>query len=249
MSSTRSCARIASDGSVAIYCSVVRLTLSPKPHANTVAPCPLTRAAASTAVCQGNRPGAASTVCSPPETSSTTLVAPTRPPSAKSCRAASKPSEIEVQPDAVIASIPTLISATSYDHGTRFVASVAKDTTEKRAASSPREYMFTSFFAKAFSPPGPSIEPSGRGIFIEPLSSSTRAKSTGGGGNGGGSGGDGGSNCTTKDPVPCLGPLAKEKLCPKPGAAHSFPFQPSPNESVMSRVHFAPSATANGTLE
>ena len=72
----------------------------------------------------------------------------------------------------------------------------------------------------------------------------------GGVGGGGGDGGDGGGwNCTTKDLVPCLGPLAKEKLCPKPGAAHSAPFQPSPYESVMSRVHVAPSATANGELE
>ena len=44
-------------------------------------------------------------------------------------------------------------------------------------------------------------------------------------------------------------PFAKEKLCPKPGAAHSAPFQPSPYESVMLRVHVAPSATANDTLE
>ena len=52
--------------------------------------------------------------------------------------------------------------------------SAAKDTTAKRAAFSPREYWLTSCFAKAFSPPGPSIEPSGGGFFIEPLSSSTR---------------------------------------------------------------------------
>ena len=72
-----------------------------------------------------------------------------------------------------------------------------------------------------------------------------------------GGGDDGGSwNCTTKDLV-SLGPLAKEKLCPKPGAAHSAPFQPSPGArcaeclqpSVISRVHVAPSATANGMLE
>ena len=58
--------------------------------------------------------------------------------------------------------------------------------------------------------------------------------------------------CTTKDSVWTAGdfiPLAKEKLCSKPGAAHSAPFQPSPYESVMLRVHVAPSATANGTLE
>ena len=69
------------------------------------------------------------------------------------------------------------------------------------------------------------------------------------GGEGGEGGGDSGWNCTTKDLVPCLGPLAKEKLCPKPGAAHSAPFQPSPYESVITRVHVAPSATANGALE
>ena len=127
------------------------------------------------------------------------LVAPKRPPSVKSCRAASKPSEIEVLPSADIWSIPALISAALYDHGTRVVASAAKDTTEKRAASMPRAYWFTSCLAKAFSPPGPSIEPTGRGFFIEPLSSSTRAKSTGvaqgglgeGGGGGEGKGGGG----------------------------------------------------------
>ena len=65
---------------------------------------------------------------------------------------------------------------------------------------------------------------------------------------GGDEGGAGGWNCTTKDSVPER-PFSKEKLCPKPGAAHSAPFQPSPYESVMLRVHVAPSATANGTLE
>eukprot|EP00964_Phaeocystis_antarctica_P109428 scaffold73890_cov61-Phaeocystis_antarctica.AAC.4 len=65
---------------------------------------------------------------------------------------------------------------------------------------------------------------------------------------GGGGGGDGGWICTTKDLVPWL-PSAKRKPCPKPGAAHSAPFQPSPYESVMSRVHVAPSATTNGMLE
>jgi len=68
----------------------------------------------------------------------------------------------------------------------------------------------------------------------------------GGGGSGGGVGGD--WNCTTKDSVPWL-PFANEKLCPKPGAAHSAPFQPSPYESVMLSVHVAPRATANGALE
>ena len=69
---------------------------------------------------------------------------------------------------------------------------------------------------------------------------------------GGDGGGDGDWNCTTKDSVWKAGdfiPRAKEKLCSKPGAAHSFPFQPSPHESVMFRVHVAPSATANGTRE
>ena len=70
----------------------------------------------------------------------------------------------------------------------------------------------------------------------------------GGGGGDGGDGGDGGWSCTTKDLVPWP-PFAKENLCPKPGAAHSFPLQPSPYESVIFRVHVAPSATANGMLE
>ena len=68
------------------------------------------------------------------------------------------------------------------------------------------------------------------------------------GGDGGGKGEGGGWNCTTKDLVPWL-PSAKEKLCPKPGAAHSIPPQPSPYESVMFKVHVAPSATVNGKLE
>ena len=73
----------------------------------------------------------------------------------------------------------------------------------------------------------------------------------GGGGEGSGEGGSGGGdwNCTSKDSVPGP-PNFKEKLCPKPGAAHSFPSQkPAPSESVISRVHVAPSATANGALE
>ena len=71
-----------------------------------------------------------------------------------------------------------------------------------------------------------------------------------GGGDGGGGvdGGEGGWNCASKDSAPWL-PLAKEKLCPKPGATHSFPNQPSKRELVISRVHVAPSATANGSLE
>ena len=52
--------------------------------------------------------------------------------------------------------------------------------------------------ASSFSPPAPSNEPCGLGLFIEPLSSSTNTKSTGvaqGGGGmgiGGGEGGEGG---------------------------------------------------------
>ena len=82
----------------------------------------------------------------------------------------------------------------------------------------------------------------------------------GDGGDGGGDGGNGDWNCTTKDSVWTAGdfiPFAKEKRCSKPGAAHSAPFQPSPGArcaeclqpSVISRVHVAPSATANGTRE
>ena len=56
--------------------------------------------------------------------------------------------------------------------------------------------MCTRSLAKAFSPSGPSIEPLGLGLFIEPLSSITRAKSSwyaqGGLGEGGGGEGDGG---------------------------------------------------------
>ena len=93
--------------------------------------------------------------------------------------------------------MPALIKTSLVDHATRVVASVAKDTREKRAASAPRAYRFTSCLAKAFIPLGPSIEPSGRGFLIEPLSSSTRMKSIGcaqgglGGGGGGGVGGGG----------------------------------------------------------
>merc|ERR1712086_1200623 len=95
--------------------------------------------------------------------------------------------------------MPALMLAYSYDHDTRIVASSAKDTTEKRAAFMPSANWFTSSLAKAFSPPGPSIEPMGLGFFIEPLSSSTGTKSTGvaqgglGDGGGGGEGDGGGS--------------------------------------------------------
>merc|ERR1712021_153690 len=44
-------------------------------------------------------------------------------------------------------------------------------------------------------------------------------------------------------------PFAKKELCRKPGADHTFPFQPSPHESLMSKVHVAPCTTANGPLE
>ena len=169
--------RIALDGSVAIVFSVVSATFFPKPDANTVTPLSLTSVAASKTVSNGVLPSAAnSLLCSPSEISSTTLVAPKRA-SAKSSPAASKPPEIEVLPFAFIWSIATSISDASYDHPTRVVAIDAKDTTEKRAFSGPREYWLTSLLAKAFSPLGPSIEPSGLGFFIEPLSSSSRAKS------------------------------------------------------------------------
>ena len=46
------------------------------------------------------------------------------------------------------------------------------------------------------------------------------------GGSGGESGGGRGWNCTTKDSVADL-PDANEKPCPKSGAAHSAPSQPS----------------------
>ena len=188
---------------MAICCSVALLTSSPKPHANTVAFCPLTSAAAETAVSNSVMPDAASIVCSPSERSSTILVAFSRLSLASipsmSCHTAWKPSEIEVGPSADISSIPSLISDVLYDHPTRVVALAAKDTTEKRTANSPTEYWLTSCLAKAFDPLAPSSEPSGRGFFIEPLSSSNRTKSSaqevdvvddGGGGSGGG--GDGG---------------------------------------------------------
>eukprot|EP00964_Phaeocystis_antarctica_P124906 scaffold88541_cov50-Phaeocystis_antarctica.AAC.2 len=158
------------------------------------------RAAASKTVSNSVLPGAASTDCLPSVRSITILVAPGRPESAKSCPVRLKPSEIEVLPSALMASMPALISAALYDHGTRVVASSAKDTTEKRAACMPRSYWLTSCLARAFSPPGPSIEPSGKGFFIEPLSSSSRTNSIGiaqdgldGGGDGGEGGGGGGS--------------------------------------------------------
>ena len=178
------------DGEVAISSSVVKFA-PPMPHANTAAGRSLTSCAASMAVCRSVLPGAASTDCSPSEMNSTILAAFVRvppPSSAKSSRARSKPSEIEVLLEVSILSIPALIRTGSYDHGTRVVASLAKDTTEKRAASAPRENMCTSSLAKAFIPLGPSNEPSGRGFFIEPLLSSTREMSTWyahGGGEGG----------------------------------------------------------------
>ena len=87
----------------------------------------------------------------------------------------------------------------------------------------------------------------------------------GGGGDGGdgGDGGGGGGECpTTKDTVSsCLhGVLPggkqnqkpgcfKKKICPKLGAAHCAPFQPSPLESLMVRAHVAPIVTAKGELD
>ena len=77
----------------------------------------------------------------------------------------------------------------------------------------------------------------------------------GDGGAGEGDGGDGGGDgwvCTTNDLVMSV-PYGKEKLCPKPGAAHSVrpppQLQQNPYESVMLRVHVAPSATTSGTLK
>ena len=98
----------------------------------------------------------------------------------KRCHTSSKPSEIEVLPFAVMLSIPLSISYLSYDQSTRLVAFSANDTTEKRDAFMPRGNMSTSPLAKAFDPLGPSMEPLGLGLsFIEPLSSSNRAKSIG----------------------------------------------------------------------
>eukprot|EP00964_Phaeocystis_antarctica_P052762 scaffold30918_cov90-Phaeocystis_antarctica.AAC.1 len=54
-----------------------------------------------------------------------------------------KPLEIEVPPLAVISSIPALISVALYEKLTRRVAAWLKDTTPKRAASSPRVYWLT----------------------------------------------------------------------------------------------------------
>eukprot|EP00964_Phaeocystis_antarctica_P111114 scaffold75408_cov65-Phaeocystis_antarctica.AAC.1 len=149
---------------VEMFISVALLTSSPKPHANTVASWFLTSAAASMAVCIAVLPVALSIVCSPSERSSTTLVAFSRgslsPIPSKRCRTASKPSEIEVSPSAVMSSIPSLISDSLYDHPTRLVAFAANDTTEKRDAFTPRgRNMLTSLWAKAFDPPGPSKEP------------------------------------------------------------------------------------------
>ena len=126
---------------------------------------------------------AASIVCSPSERSSTILVAFSRPSVtliSKRCRTASKPSEIEVLPSASKSSIPSLIWDWLYDHPTRVVALSANDTTEKREPFMLRGVnMSTSLRAKAFTPLGPSSEPTGLGFFIEPLSSSSKAKSIG----------------------------------------------------------------------
>ena len=124
---------------MAICCSVVLLMFCPKPQANTVTFSALTSAAASTDVWNSVLLGAASTVCSPSDSISKTFVAFGRLSSAKICCASSKPSEIEVLCFALISSIPALISDAFIDHGTRVVASVLKDTTEKRAMPSPRK--------------------------------------------------------------------------------------------------------------
>ena len=44
-------------------------------------------------------------------------------------------------------------------------------------------------------------------------------------------------------------PLASEKFCPKPGADHSAPFHPLPDESLMPSVQLAPMATSTGEVE
>ena len=93
------------------------------------------------------------------------------------------------------------MSAALCDHDTRVVALAAKDTTEKRAASSPREYRFTSSLARAIAASIRLSELLVSVFFIEPLSSIINTKSTrnaqgglgdGGGGLGEGGGGDGG---------------------------------------------------------
>ena len=79
----------------------------------------------------------------------------------------------------------------------------------------------------------------------------------GDGGDGGDGGGGGGDGFTTKDTVSCRTcrgeypkpGYAKEKVCPKLGAAHCAPFQPSPYESLMVRAHVAPIVTAKGELD
>ena len=123
---------------VAICWSVIRRTPVPNPQEKTRTPVLFTATAASMAVCSGVLPGAASIVCSPSETISMTLATCLRPLVDRSCPAALMPSEIEVWPSADIWSMPALISAASYDHPTRVVASTAKDTTEKRTACTPR---------------------------------------------------------------------------------------------------------------
>ena len=44
-------------------------------------------------------------------------------------------------------------------------------------------------------------------------------------------------------------PLASEKFCPKPGADHSAPLHPLPDESLMPSVQLAPMATSTGEVE
>ena len=71
----------------------------------------------------------------------------------------------------------------------------------------------------------------------------------GGGGDGDGGGSDGGWCCTTKTSDPTERPLDSEKLCPQPGASHTPPFQPSPNESTRSSVQLVPGPASMGALE
>ena len=125
------------DASVAIS-FIVLGSASPMPHANTVTSLSLmTSAEAMAAFCPPNL-----SLCSPSEKSSTILVALVAPGrvAVKSRPAASKPAEIVVPKllSTCIWSIAALISTCSVDHSMRVVATDAKDTTEKRAASVPR---------------------------------------------------------------------------------------------------------------
>ena len=111
--------------SLAILVSVVKFTSPPKPAAKTVAPSPLTSAAASMAACDASLPGAAnSSLCSPSETNTTILAEVGRLVlCANSAPTASKAAEMfEVLPSGDIWSIAALIWSSSVDHPTRVVA-------------------------------------------------------------------------------------------------------------------------------